>query len=161
MLKNFSMSQTMKLMLSLSVLIAVCAVVLWFLKPTEQHNIVQEHQAERLQQNTAVVHQQNQIDVAETKPSESVQQLASEAQLIAQRDRIYREFGDIAMAMMEGQKPDLNQLSEMLKQHQNLVEQGVISVEDAQNYLEYLSKVFPEMLPELNSYLQKLEDMPS
>lgn len=80
-------------------------------------------------------------------------------QLIEQRDELYHKFGQISFEMIEGQKPDLRNISVMLKEHHQLVESGVISVQDAENYLDFLKKVFPEMESELNHYINQLTNI--
>lgn len=131
----------------------LCIAVIFYLKP-DVHEVPIDGAMSWTQREQVPI-------VTTTQPPETVakdlQVDVSEAELIEQRDALYVTFGQISMDMMEGQKPDLRQVSQMLEQHQSLMKQGIILPDDAKTYLEFLQKIFPEMHSELNFYLQEIE----
>ena len=141
-----------RLFISLAVISFIfgCVIILMYLKPDGA-----------LPTSTTYFNSIHKQDLSVATPSVVATRPKAEAsvnvlQLAQQRDDLYKNFGQISFAMIEGEKPDLRQISSMLKQHHQLVESGVISVYDATNYLEFLKKVFPELDSELDYYLNQL-----
>lgn len=141
--------------------ITVCLAILWYLKPQQSEgnsSSVELATAQQyMQQQPTVKPHAEKSDTVTNAPS--VTTVAQEQQLLQQRDAMYVELGQIAMQMMEGQKPDLRHVSALIQQHHMLVQKGVISLSDAQTDVEFWGKVFPEMSHELHIYTRQLHQI--
>ena len=155
------MSKSTFIMITVVVVISLSILLLWYFKPKStlqsEPSINEVLQTQQLEKAQVVVEPTVYEVLPETTVTAKTEQTAE--QLLQQRDAVYAELGGIAMQMMEGQKPDLRHVSDLIQQHQTLVQKGVISLSDAQTNLEFWIKVFPEMSHELNVYLKQLDQV--
>lgn len=135
-------------------LFALTMSLLWYLRPEVeiQSNTV----AKQVPQQQPMKAMIEAAPISSSSPQvEHIEQPNTE-QLMQQRDTLYIQFGQISAEMMEGKKPDLRQFSVLIHQHQQLFQQGIISIEDAENDIGFFSRVFPEMESEIGLYLDEI-----
>lgn len=121
-----------------------------YLKPYENTTAMPQKKLPEKVLNSQVATPSLQPIPAKTQQEQQVVQWS-----IKDRDLIYAEFGQLSFEMIEGRKPNFRQLSELLQQHQVLVDAKVIRLQDAINYLEFLKQVFPEIDTEIQFYIDR------
>lgn len=84
-------------------------------------------------------------------------QPASNPVFIQQRDQLYRDFERINTGLSQGQQPDFREVSALLSQQQQLVKAGILSIEEAVTYSQFLRQVLPAMDHQLTRHIQQLE----
>lgn len=125
------------------------AVLVFLLKPNNaephqsnsSHPIVLKQNVSQLNPQTTVV------TPADTQKGET---------RLEQRTRLYEFLGELSFDMIEGQKPDLRQVTDMMRSQNELVRQGLVEPQEALNYLEFLRQIFPEMEAELVAFVEEI-----
>ncbi len=133
--------------LFIAVILSLAALV-FLLKPNNAelhqsnstHPIVLKQNVSQLNLHTATVESDTQKDEA----------------LLEQRKRLYEFLGELSFDMIEGQKPDLRQVTDMMRMQNELVRQGLVEPQEALNYLEFLKQIFPEMETELVAFIEEI-----
>ncbi|WP_179994776.1 hypothetical protein [Acinetobacter sp. YH16053] len=85
------------------------------------------------------------------------EQESTQAALIQQRDQLYWGFEQISLGLSQGQKPDLNQVQSMLFQQEQLVQAGVLKLEDALGYSQFLKQILPEIAGQIDLHISRLK----
>lgn len=89
--------------------------------------------------------------------TEGKEQESTQAALIQQRDQLYWSFEQISLGLSQGQKPDLNQVQSMLFQQEQLVQAGVLKLEDALGYSLFLKQILPEIANQIDLHIARLK----
>lgn len=83
----------------------------------------------------------------------------NQAELLQQRDRLYKNFAAISDALSHGQQPDLRQVSQMLEQQKQLVRTGTVAANEAISYCQFLRQILPEMERQIDQNIIELEQL--
>ncbi len=142
------MSKFSKISFLFIAMILSLAALVFLLKPNNAelhqsnstHPIVLKQNVSQLNLHTATVESDTQKDEA----------------LLEQRKRLYEFLGELSFDMIEGQKPDLRQVTDMMRMQNELVRQGLVEPQEALNYLEFLKQIFPEMETELVAFIEEI-----
>ena len=142
------MSKFSKISFLFIAMILSLAALVFLLKPNNAelhqsnstHPIVLKQNVSQLNLHTATVESDTQKDEA----------------LLEQRKRLYEFLGELSFDMIEGQKPDLRKVTEMMILQNELVRQGLVEPQEALNYLEFLKQIFPEMETELVAFIEEI-----
>ena len=81
----------------------------------------------------------------------------NQAELLQQRDRLYKNFAAISDALSHGQQPDLRQVSQMLEQQKQLVKTGTVAADEAISYCQFLKQILPVMEHQVDQNIIELE----
>lgn len=120
-----------------------------------------------LKPNNAELHQSNSShpivlkqNVSQLNPQTTTVEISSDTQkdeeFLEHRTRLYEFLGELSFDMIEGQKPDLRQVTDMMRLQNELVRQGLVEPQEALNYLEFLRQIFPEMETELVAFIEEI-----
>lgn len=88
------------------------------------------------------------------KPDIAVQQ-----QYIQQREALYADLGQLSSQMIEGKKPDVRQVLQMMRVQNHLVKNSMIEKSEALTMLVFLQSVLPELHQELEQVKRELNDI--
>lgn len=77
--------------------------------------------------------------------------------LLKQRDQVFLDFAHMLQEMSEGRKPSVLYIKNFLAQQQTLLQEGLISQEEANAHIEFLRKVLPEFNAELTRAHEKIK----
>lgn len=142
------MSKSLKILIAVITFVVLLAALVLLLKPTE---------IESLPQNEMQVRSQPQLQDSTSQRTIPTQTDSNEHQiLLEKRVMLYQFLGELSFEMIEGQKPDLRKVTEMMMLQNELVKKGLIDKQEALNYLDFLRKVFPEMENELIGFSEDL-----
>jgi phosphoglycerate-specific signal transduction histidine kinase len=83
----------------------------------------------------------------------------NQAELLQQRDRLYKNFAAISDALSHGQQPDLRQVSQMLEQQKQLVRTGMVAADEAISYCQFLRQILPAMEHQIDQNIIELEQL--
>lgn len=83
----------------------------------------------------------------------------NQAELLQQRDRLYKNFAAISDALSHGQQPDLRQVSQMLEQQKQLVRTGTVAADEAISYCQFLRQILPAMERQIDQNIIELEQL--
>jgi len=83
----------------------------------------------------------------------------NQAELLQQRDRLYKNFAAISDALSHGQQPDLRQVSQMLEQQKQLVRTGMVAADEAISYCQFLRQILPAMERQIDQNIIELEQL--
>ena len=83
----------------------------------------------------------------------------NQAELLQQRDRLYKNFAAISDALSHGQQPDLRQVSQMLEQQKQLVRTGTVAANEAISYCQFLRQILPAMERQIDQNIIELEQL--
>ncbi len=134
--------------LFIAVILSLAALV-FLLKPNnaELHQSNSTHPIVLKQNVSQLNPQTTSVEPADTQKDEA---------LLEQRKRLYEFLGELSFDMIEGQKPDLRQVTDMMRMQNELVRQGLVEPQEALNYLEFLKQIFPEMETELVAFIEEI-----
>ena len=83
----------------------------------------------------------------------------NQAELLQQRDKLYKDFSAMSDALSHGQQPDLRQVSQMLEQQKQLVRTGMVAADEAISYCQFLRQILPEMERQIDQNIIELEQL--
>jgi phosphoglycerate-specific signal transduction histidine kinase len=83
----------------------------------------------------------------------------NQAELLQQRDRLYKNFAAISDALSHGQQPDLRQVSQILEQQEQLVRTGTVAADEAISYCQFLRQILPAMERQIDQNIIELEQL--
>ncbi|WP_180081338.1 hypothetical protein [Acinetobacter sp. YH12201] len=85
--------------------------------------------------------------------------LSNQAELLQQRDKLYKDFSAMSDALSHGQQPDLRQVSQMLEQQKQLVRTGTVAADEAISYCQFLRQILPAMERQIDQNIIELEQL--
>ncbi len=143
------MSKFSKISFLFIAMILSLAALVFLLKPNnaELHQSNSTHPIVLKQNVSQLNPQTTSVEPADTQKDEA---------LLEQRKRLYEFLGELSFDMIEGQKPDLRQVTDMMRMQNELVRQGLVEPQEALNYLEFLKQIFPEMETELVAFIEEI-----
>lgn len=143
-------------MMLIGLLIVSLIGVVLVLKPQTEALKNQDNNSEKL---TIFVPPKT-TDLSEAQSSTHRQKpLQNQQQWIEKRDQLYERFQEITTNLSQGQAVDQREISKMLEQQYQLVQVGVVQLNEAISYLEFLQKVIPEMDRTLDAQIAKIEKL--
>ncbi len=143
------MSKFSKISFLFIAMILSLAALVFLLKPNnaELHQSNSTHPIVLKQNVSQLNPQTTSVEPADTQKGEA---------RLEQRKRLYEFLGELSFDMIEGQKPDLRKVTEMMILQNELVRQGLVEPQEALNYLEFLKQIFPEMETELVAFIEEI-----
>lgn len=143
------MSKSLKILIAVITFVVFLTALVLLLKPTESESLPQNE--------IQVRSNQPQIPDSASQRTIPIQTNSKEHLLLLEkRVMLYQFLGELSFEMIEGQKPDLRKVTEMMMLQNELVKKGLIDKQEALNYLDFLRKVFPEMENELIGFSEDL-----
>ena len=153
------MRDHLKLYVLIGIFMTALLLLLYLLKPTELEKAKVPEIQPHIQVENPVI---NDIDIKiPIEEQEKRIEDQTQQQLSKQRDMLYGYLGELSFQMIEGQKPDVRKIIEMMILQNKLVKAGWIDKQEAINYLDFLYPIFPELQQELNELKAELNEAAS
>lgn len=143
------MSKSLKILIAVITFVVLLTALVLLLKPTESESLHQNEIQVRSNQYQPQDLTSQRTILIQTNSKEHLL-------LLEKRVMLYQFLGELSFEMIEGQKPDLRKVTEMMMLQNELVKKGLIDKQEALNYLDFLRKVFPEMETELIGFSEDL-----